>query len=122
MITGVEILEVNEITTIPKWIMIFVAIAIICAFLAVFFAGKSDIYGIMQDVNKARKFRNIAFISLSIFIISFIIFFVLAYTINIPTGEYNYTISLNGIVDIDSIYEQYEVIETNGKIWTVKDK
>ena len=70
MITGVEILEVNEITTIPKWIMIFVAIAIICAFLAVFFAGKSDIYGIMQDVNKARKFRNITFISLSIFIIS----------------------------------------------------
>lgn len=121
MITGVEILEISQITRLPDWVYIFLIVGVIFAIVAIGCAGVADRY--KRDMKNKCKFMILAYINLGLVVITWGIFTISILTVNkIPTGQYQYTISLNGMVDIDSLYEKYDVIETDGKIWTVKDK
>ena len=39
-----------------------------------------------------------------------------------PTGRYEYQVTIGENVSITEFYEKYEVIDQNGKIWTIRDK
>lgn len=40
----------------------------------------------------------------------------------VETGRYQYTALIDEVTPFVEIYEKYEVIDTNGKIWTLQDK
>ena len=39
-----------------------------------------------------------------------------------PTGRYEYQVTIGDNVSITEFYEKYEVIDQNGKIWTIREK
>ena len=39
-----------------------------------------------------------------------------------PTGRYKYKVTIDKSVSITEVYEKYNVIEQDGKIWTIEDK
>lgn len=42
--------------------------------------------------------------------------------IEVPTGEYEYQVTIDDTVSATSLYENYEVIDQQGKIWTIRLK
>ena len=39
-----------------------------------------------------------------------------------PTGRYKYKVTIDKSVSMIEVYEKYNVIEQDGKIWTIEDK
>ena len=39
-----------------------------------------------------------------------------------PTGRYKYKVTIDKSVSITEVYEKYNIIEQDGKIWTIEDK
>lgn len=39
-----------------------------------------------------------------------------------PTGRYKYKVTIDESVSITEVYEKYNVIKQDGKIWTIEDK
>ena len=39
-----------------------------------------------------------------------------------PTGRYKYKVTIDKSVSITEVYEKYNVIKQDGKIWTIEDK
>jgi hypothetical protein len=40
----------------------------------------------------------------------------------IETGRYQYTVLIDDDTPFVEIYEKYDVVDANGKVWTLKDK
>ena len=40
----------------------------------------------------------------------------------IPTGKYEYQVTIDDSVSMNEFYEKYEIVEVNGKIYTIKIK
>lgn len=40
----------------------------------------------------------------------------------VETGRYQYTVLIDDDTPFVEIYEKYEVVDANGKVWTLKDK
>lgn len=57
----------------------------------------------------------IALISIFSFCVTFCIFIE-------PTGEYNYKVTIDDTVSLNEFYEKYEIIDQEGKIYTIKFK
>lgn len=74
------------------------------------------IIGIVLIVSK-----TFAVIGMIILILS-VILMVGCVTIENPTGEYTYQVTFDDNVSINEIYEKYEIISQEGKIWEIKEK
>lgn len=44
------------------------------------------------------------------------------YIDSINTGRYRYEVTIDDTVSFNELQEKYDVIEQNGKIWTLEDK
>ena len=40
----------------------------------------------------------------------------------IPTGKYEYQVTIDDSVSMNKFYEKYEIVEVNGKIYTIREK
>lgn len=41
---------------------------------------------------------------------------------SVPTGRYEYTVTIDESVSFTDLYENYEIVEQNGQLWILRDK
>ena len=113
MIEGIDILNKTEIMTSPSWGLIFVVVGglLIVIGLVLLANGANDGCGPMF------VFGLFACVLSACLIIS-----ALVNTNKIPTGRYRYEVTIDDSVSFLDLQEKYDVIEQNGKIWTLEDK
>ena len=108
---GIEILNKTEIMTVPDWFETFGAACLII-FVAAFVCG----FVFHRNDPVCITVLCIAVASLLTIVITSVC------VEEIPTGRYRYECLIDDSVDFIDIYENYEVIEQNGKIWVLEDK
>ena len=81
---------------------------------------------IVGVIISAVKCKFITFIIFGIFLLcSWIGFVVTAKASDkkiIPTGKYEYQVTIDDSVSMNEFYEKYEIVEVNGKIYTIREK
>lgn len=100
MIEGITVLNVESINRMPVYFWIIMLAIIII---------------------------SLAFCISELCIIGFILGMVLtvitcAFTEPVPTGQYQYEVTINDTVSMTKLYEKYEVVEQRGDIWVLEDK
>lgn len=112
-----NILNKTEVTELfqPAWYLLIV----ILGFLFL-------IIGICMIIIGHQK-EEVGIAGIIVFLVGF--FGVLVYSflidhckVQIPTGRYTYEVEITDDTDITYIYENYEVISNNGRVWTIEDK
>lgn len=119
MLNGIEILNkvelmktVNNIVahTFCFIIGIITALALLLA-IVMFISNNVDMGAIMVVVG-----------------LVFVIIYLISYLIDsglskqVPTGEYEYQVTISNDVSMVEFNEKYEVIKVEGKIWTIREK
>lgn len=115
MLEGIEILNQMEITTKAEWISRAV---IICTVLMIIFG----ITTITAAALNKDIFTIVMFILTVISVIAILIFIILDTKTNVPTGKYEYQVTINDNVSMTEFYEKYEIIKVEGKIYTIREK
>ena len=110
---GVEILTQTEVIQKSDWEhmiiltgVTFMVVGIIIMLIgAVFNYFKVIIYGIIFTI------------------VSFVVTFFICSTMpEEPSGRYEYQVTIGNNVSFTEFYQKYEIIDQNGKIWTIRDK
>ena len=112
MMEGIEVLSKTEILDTPGiavslFAFSFFAIIITLSLTILFFYEKN-------------KKNSIIFVSLSWLL--FIVLLISLYMTDKPTGEYTYKVTIHDSVSMNEFNERYEIIEVEGKIYTIKEK
>ena len=113
MLEGIEILAQTEIMKNPDWISLLFTVMIIFILLGFLIA----ITGVIVDMWKIIACGT--GIVLGTFVISFVISTIIPQE---PTDRYEYQVTIDDTVSFTELYEKYEVVDQNGKIWTIRDK
>ena len=111
MIKGIEILNKTPITEMTKSgfiVFIISALVLVVAFNFLFF--------FIEDCNGVGQLT--CFLICLISVISIIV----GLNIRKQMGRYEYKVTIDKDVPIQDVYENYNVIEKDGKIWTLEDK
>ena len=113
MLEGIEILAQTEIMKNPDWTSLFFTAMIVFILLGFSMAITGAI------VNMWKLIACGVGLAIGTFVASFII------GVNIsqePTGRYEYQVIIDGSVSFSDFNEKYEVIDQNGKIYTIREK
>lgn len=115
MLEGIEILNQTEITTKLEWI----SIAGIISFILMF------VFIVLTVITVAQCDNNLWVV---MYLLAFFSLFISVYFIaldkktNVPTGKYEYQVTINNSVSMTEFYEKYEIVEVEGKIYTIREK
>ena len=116
MLNGIEVLNQTEILACPKWVGIaasICAIAIVVGFIGIIICGICD-----------TDWMHIVFCGM--FLISLLLFAIFSKIereeLTIPTGKYEYQVTIDDSVSMNEFYEKYEIVEVNGKIYAIREK
>ena len=115
MIEGIEVLNQIEVTTEPIWAIVLCIISTILIFASL-------CVGFYSVENDKETLGNAMFITFVLSAISTFFFVILLGTIKVPTGEYHYQVVIDDSVSMVKFTEKYEIVEINGKIYTIKEK
>lgn len=111
LMEGITIINQTEIVK-PNIIFIILGIVLIL------------ISGIVCSILFLKKDGNLFYLALLVGTIIIIIpvstFFSMRYSV--PTGKYEYQVTIDDSVSINEFYEKYEIVEVNGKIYTIREK
>lgn len=110
MLEGIEVLNKTEIMCPPTWALLLLFITMIVAVIFVFAAligEKYDLY--------------VAFISLLLLLL-IVGSCILCCVLEKPTGKYEYKVTIDDSVSMNEFNERYEIIEVEGRIYTIKEK
>lgn len=100
MIDGITVLNVESITRLPVWFWIILSAIVILTFALC--AGELYIIGFLLGMMLTVILCTI--------------------TKPVPTGRYQYEVTIDETVSISEVYDNYEVIEQRGDIWVLEDK
>lgn len=108
MLEGIEILNQTEIIKTPLWCFILLIIGFVSVVVSI------------KILINTRKTYIRAISLVFVFLEIMLIFFLLNFTE--PTGIYKYQVIIDRSVSVTDLYENYEIIKQEGKIWTIIDK
>ena len=115
IMNGIEVLNQTEITQSPLWTILLLGICGGIMFVS-FCIG-------IATANSNKDVAAIVFLSIALIgAIGTIIGFFSMVFIEESTGKYQYDCLISEDVSMTEFYEKYEIIEINGKIWTIKEK
>ena len=115
MLEGIEVLNKTEIMAVPEWVG---TACMICAGLIVIGAIVSLIF-IISD--KIKFWIPVLFTIVSC--LGFVVFEKLNDALTTePTGKYEYQVTVDDSVTMNEFYDRYEIVEVNGKIYTIREK
>lgn len=106
---GVQILSKSEILTISYWFYWMYIISSL--FLLIFF--------IIYRITKNDIFAIIGFI---ICVVLALVGGIGAGTIRVPTGEYEYKVTIDNTVNMIEFNTKYEIITQEGLIYTIRER
>ena len=116
MLEGIEVLSKTPITKNPEWLTtLFIIIAII--FAASFISTEILIHTDADDcITDISGYTCVASFVGAIVCLILLIF------VRVPTGKYTYKVTIDDSVSMNEFQEKYEIIRTEGKIYTIKEK
>ena len=113
MLEGIEILAQTDIMQKPDWAYIIFSIgmtSIVIGFIILIIGA---------GINRWK----VVIFGLIFIVVSFVVtFFICTIAPKEPTGRYEYQVTIGDNVSFTEFYEKYEVIDQNGKIWTIREK
>lgn len=115
MLEGIEILNQTEIATKAEWITIAGIISFILMFV---FVVLTVITAIECENNLWIVMYVLVFFSFFVFVC----FLALDQGTNIPTGKYEYQVTIDDNVSMTEFHEKYEIVDVKGKIYTIREK
>ena len=113
MMDGITILNQTLITemVVPNRTLCFIAAAIFVISLVFTLESFTDGYDIMCGISAVICIVSIILVVSQVLRIE-----------EIPTGRYEYEVTIDESVQFTDIYENYEVVEQRGEIWVLEDK
>ena len=122
MINGINVLNKTEILTTEPIYIIWLLLLISAIILLVSFV--ITIICMSCDNN---FLKNIGTISGTTLIVSFFSSLILLLLMSatgktVHTGKYAYEVIIDDEVSLNEFYEKYEIIDVNGKIYTIKER
>lgn len=108
MLEGIEVLNKTEIMCPPIWALALCFTIMILAII--FFVTALDEKG------------DVLCILSIIFWLLFIGSFILCCVLQKPTGKYEYKVTIDDSVSMIEFNERYEIIEVEGRIYTIQEK
>lgn len=115
---GVEVLNQVEILAHPEWT--WIKIALIVCFIAFIIGIAGCLISIIMTCEDKISLFFMGFTVISFFLIA--VFIALAEKPTVPTGKYEYQVTIDDSVSMNKFYEKYEIVEVNGKIYTIREK
>ena len=115
MLEGITILNQSEIMAKPEWTQ---TAGKISAILMIVFLFTSLCFLITEKA----KLGFAMFLLMILSAIASFIFIGLDENIKIPTGKYEYQVTIDNNVSLNEFIEKYEIINIDGKIYTIKEK
>lgn len=112
MIEGMTILTQTEIYKKPDWIVNVVIVLAVISILSLIMSISCSSFKLEVSLG---VISFICFIAL-------IIFMVIGEKNKFPTGRYEYQVTFDENVSIQEVYDKYEVLNVDEKLWTIKDK
>ena len=113
MIEGIDVLNKTELMTSPLWGLIFVVVGGLLIVIGFVLLAN----GAIDGCEPMFVFGLFACVISACLIIS-----ALVKANTIQTGRYRYEVTIDDSVSFLDLQEKYDVIEQNGKIWTLEDK
>ena len=110
IMNGIEVLSKSEIKTISTsslLIMTFVCIFIILT-------------GLFISISIFDVDENLAALVLSTALL--VLFFMVSKSLEKSTGKYEYKVTISDEVSLNEFYDKYEIVDQDGKIYTIKEK
>lgn len=111
MIDGITVLYQKEITQNVAWVrtaMWIICVAAILCMLGVFLIQNYDVL------------QAICGLGLIICILAAVT--IDSFAPKVPTGKYEYKVTIDDTVPMTEFYEKFKVIDQEGEIWTIRDK
>lgn len=116
MLEGIEILAQSEIMQCASWVLIVIASGFTLLIIGSIFIAISK--SILDD----DVFATSGGIMIILGGVTLIVSILLSDTFQEPTGRYKYQVLIGENVSFTDIYSNYEVVDQNGKIWTIREK
>lgn len=108
---GVDILTKTEIFTMPTWWTIAMIVTVVVAGIAIPIAITESLDDCVSVI--------CAFVS----IVCLIVLVCLVFGGHrVSTGRYRYQAVISDEVTLNDIYERYEIVKQDGRLWTLEDK
>lgn len=112
MLEGIEILDKTEILYTSEVAVLFCVLSMVAIIVtAVAFVASLNVGHIKA-----------AIICAVVCVLSIITIIVSSSFIDKPTGTYEYKVTIDDSVSMNEFQEKYEIIRTEGKIYTIKEK
>ena len=117
MLEGIEILNQVEIMESPMWIAIVGLVCLVLIFVGI----------VIFIVNVFTDFLDDKWwITMLIIVLSYAGILLMSNLdknlLTEPTGQYKYQVTIDDDVSMTEFLEKYEIIEVNGKIYTIREK
>lgn len=113
MTEGIDILNKTEIMASPLWALIFLVVGCLLLIIGIVLLANGSNYN-CGPMFIFGFFACVISVCLTIP--------ALGNTNTVPTGRYRYEVTIDDSVSFLDLQEKYDVIEQNGKIWTLEDK
>lgn len=117
MLEGIEVLNKVEIMESPMWVIVVIIVLFIISLISL----GMGIVDAIEDITDGH-----CWIFIVVTTIAYIAILIMGNADNKlltePTGKYEYQVTIDDSVSINELLEKYEIIEVNGKIYTIRDK
>lgn len=120
LMEGITILNKVDIMELPLWVNVIIIVLSIITFLSI---GMSVVDAI-KDITNGH-----CWIFLVVTTVAYIALVIMGIMGNVdkqlltePTGKYEYQVTIDDSVSMNEFYEKYEIVEVNGKIYTIREK
>lgn len=117
MLEGIEILNKVEIMESPMWVSVVIIVLFIISLLSL---GM----GIVDAIEDITDGHCLIFIVVAT--VAYIALIIMGNAdkqlLTEPTGVYEYQVTIDDSVSMNEFLEKYEIIEVNGKIYTIREK
>ena len=128
MIKGVEVLRQTDILvsqTREGWwvpVLVYLAIAIIFTAIAMKMSKKANNEHTNPQDKEKLVILSIMFSFLAVGAIAFSLLHATKIKEEVPSGKYEYEVVIDKSVGFREIHDAYEVIDSNGDVYTLRDK
>ena len=113
MLEGIDILSKTKILDTPLWCDVIGPISLIGIVVGF----------IIMLISAGLEYKKTAIVSIIGIVVSIIlIVLAIAFTGSIDTSRYRYKVTIDDTVSFNKLCEKYDVVDQEGKIWTIDDK
>lgn len=117
MLEGINILNKVEIMEPPMWVSVVIIVLFIISLLSL----GMGIVDAIEDITDGHTWIFIV-VTIVAYLALIIMGNVDKQLLTEPTGVYEYQVTIDDSVSMNEFLEKYEIIEVNGKIYTIREK